>query len=61
MWYNKRRENQYMGGNEAAMQEEDWLRRWENRRVQDTEEDDREIANMNETDFAAMLEELEYK
>ena len=61
MWYNERHENQYMGGDEAAMQEEDWLRHWENRRVLDTEEEEREIANMNETDFAAMLEELEYK
>lgn len=61
MWYNERREDQYMGRNEAAMQEEDWLRHWENRRTLDTEEEQREIANMDETDFAAMLEELEYK
>ena len=50
-----------MGRNEAVMPEEEWLRHWESRRVQDTDEEQREIANMNETDFAAMLEELEYK
>ena len=43
------------------MSDEDWLQHWLNRRTVDQCEDNKEIANMNLDDYAALLEELEYK
>ena len=43
------------------MSDEDWLQHWVNRRTVDQTEDNKEIANMNLDDYAALLEELEYK
>ncbi len=43
------------------MSDEDWLQHWLNRHTVDQTEDNKEIANMNLDDYAALLEELEYK
>ncbi len=43
------------------MSDEDWLQHWLNRRTVDQTKDNKEIANMNLDDYAALLEELEYK
>lgn len=39
--------------------DEEFLQHWLNRRTQDQEKP--EVANMDATDYAVMLEELEYK
>ena len=41
------------------MSEAEWLERWEERHLSSQPEDDREIANMDRTDYATMLAELE--
>ena len=43
------------------MSDEGWLQHWVNRRTVDQTEDNNVIANMNLDDYAALLEELEYK
>ncbi len=37
----------------------EWLRRWEDQRLQAVSDEEKEIANMNRADYANMLAELE--
>ncbi len=43
------------------MSETEWLKRWEEQHLASQPDDNKEIANMNRTDYATMLEELEGK
>ena len=43
------------------MPDEVWLQHWLERRTIEQNEEKDEIANMDPTDYAVMLEELEYK
>ncbi len=54
-------------GNEAwqkgqmKMSDEVWLQHWMERRTMEQNEDGKEIANMDSTDYAVLLEEMEHK
>ncbi len=43
------------------MSEAEWLKRWEEKHLSAPGDEDREIANMDRTDYATMLAELEGK
>lgn len=43
------------------MPEDIWLQHWLDRRTMEESEKKKEIANMDATDYAVLLEELEYK
>ena len=43
------------------MSEAEWLKYWEEQHLSSQPDDDKEIANMNRTDYATMLAELEGK
>ena len=43
------------------MSEDEWLKLWEEHHLSSHSDDNKEIANMNQTDYATMLAELEGK
>ena len=43
------------------MSEDEWLKHWEEQHLASCSDDNKEIANMNQTDFVTMLAELEGK
>ena len=43
------------------MSEAEWLKCWEEQHLSSQPDDNKEIANMNRTDYATMLAELEGK
>lgn len=52
---------QHIRKDKRIMPDEVWLQHWLERRTVGQNEEKDEIANMDSTDYAVMLEELEYK